>query len=160
VDQQNGTINVFASMETVKNAPHKHEAEPISKQAEYELNDYYGWPHYWPGFGNNLPWGGFVTPLELANAHNDGSGNITNNNQPEHHLRSADEVKGSLFGYQIETPDGRIGQVDDLIIDEVNWKLTHLVVNTKQSLIDNYILISTDQVQSIDWKEKEITVRT
>ena len=71
VDLENGSLNVLASKETIKNAPNCHEDEPVSKQAEMELFNYYGWSNYSIGLGGlGGPWGGFIYPQELVDAQN------------------------------------------------------------------------------------------
>ncbi|WP_407271605.1 PRC-barrel domain-containing protein [Radiobacillus sp. PE A8.2] len=156
VDMNNSTVNVLASKETVKNAPHKSNDEPVSKQVEIDLATYYGWPTYWNGLG---PWRGFDNPYALANAERDG---LLDDNDVEKeydfHLRSSNEIKGDVFGYSIEAEDGKIGHVSDFVVDDANWKITYFVVETKNILVGKFVLIATDWIKDINWDEKKVVV--
>lgn len=159
VDISNDKLNVFASKEEVKNAPHKNEDKPVSKQVEMDLADYYGWPLYWGGLS---PWRGYATPTDLAQAYENGiraNANMdTSIIDADHHLRSINEIKGDFTGYDVTGLDGEIGKVSDLVIDDYNWKISYLVVETSKILTGKFTLISPDRVKDIQWDKKEIFV--
>lgn len=162
VDQEKGTVNLLASKETVKNAPNKMEDQPISKQVEVDLADYYGWPTYWNSYSLLGPWGGYLGPMQLMDAQNQGliQEDVRSNKKEDNHLRSANEVKGEFFGYQVNTIDEKIGHVTDFVLDETNWKITYLVVETSNLLpgSSNSYLLATDWIQDIQWQKQEVTV--
>jgi len=49
------------------------------------------------------------------------------------HLRSTKDITG----YHIQALDGEIGHVTDFIIDEENWSIRYLVVDTKTGGTEN-----------------------
>ncbi len=161
VDMGNETVSVLASKETVKNAPNQHEHEPVSKQVEMDLTNYYGWPPYWSGYGGTLPWGGYGNPLTLLetydpNARHD---DFTLENREDYHLRSAKEIQGDLFGYTVETENGEIGYVSDLVIDESSWKVSYLVIDTKKKLLDsNFRFLPIENIKEISWQDRKIVI--
>lgn len=161
VDHEKGTVNVFASKEIVKNAPNKKEDQPISKQAEIDLAEYYGWPTYWNSYSVLGPWGGYPTPMKLIDAKNTGLiEKEIRSGQTDHHLRSTNEIKGEFFGYQVDSIDKKIGHVTDFVVDETNWKITYLVVETNNLLPGNSksYLLATDWIQDIQWENQRVTV--
>ncbi|WP_275896253.1 PRC-barrel domain-containing protein [Paraliobacillus sediminis] len=157
VDSENKAVNVLTSKETVKSAPHKKENEPISKQYEIDLAGYYEIPIYWSGTG---PWSGFPTPAALGLADKQKmiqSKNATSQ-EDNNYLRSVNEVRGELTGYTVEGIGGKIGYVFDVIIDDSNWKINYLVVETSKFLAANYILVATDWINDVQWQDKNIYV--
>ncbi|WP_162632618.1 PRC-barrel domain-containing protein [Paraliobacillus zengyii] len=157
VDSENATVDVLASKEKVRNAPNKKADEPISKQDEIDLTGYYGWPNYWSQIG---PWGGFSTPaaLAVADKQREIQEKAKADQKESHQLRSVNEIKGELTGYKVEGIGGKIGHVSDVIIDEENWKITYLVIETSKFLAANFILIATDWISDIHWYDKKIYV--
>mgnify|MGYP000555742822 CR=1 FL=1 len=73
----------------------------------------------------------------------------------ETHLRSANEV----VGYAIHATDGRVGHVDDLLIDDGNWSVNGLVVDTREWWPGGQVAIPATEVNSIDWEKREIRLR-
>ncbi|GGM42743.1 hypothetical protein GCM10011351_30870 [Paraliobacillus quinghaiensis] len=163
VDIENGSLNVLASKETIKNAPNRDEDEPVSKQAEMELFNYYGWPNYSFGLGGVVgpgPWGGYTYPQELVDAQNRGvlQDGVSEDDANEPNLRSVNEIDGSFFGYDVEASDGEIGHVTDFVIDDKNWKIYYIVVDTKGLLTSEHILLSTDWISNVEWESKKVSI--
>jgi hypothetical protein len=88
--------------ERVRASPPFEPGEPVSRQYEERLVDHYGWQSYWTGVGHPAPPPG------------------------EAYLRSTD----ALIGCHIHARDGRIGHVDDLLIDPEGWAVRYLVIDT------------------------------
>jgi hypothetical protein len=70
------------------------------------------------------------------------------------HLRSTDEVTG----YSIKATDGKIGDLQDFIMDESTWKIDFLVVDTGNWLPGRKVVISPKWIREIRWETSEITV--
>lgn len=66
------------------------------------------------------------------------------------HLRSSRE----LIGYSVHGPDGRLGHVDDLLLEEGGWGITALALDAAP-----HRTIPRERVQAIDWKTREVRVR-
>ncbi len=123
---------------------------PVSRQMEASVYDYYTWSPYWSsgfytgGYGYMLgsamasPYLG-PRPEQLARDA------ISENS--DMHLRSTEVVTG----YHIHASDGEIGHVDDFLIDDGEWSIRYLVVDTKNWWPGKKIPISTRSAGEIDW---------
>ncbi|MBB6452677.1 hypothetical protein HNQ94_001123 [Salirhabdus euzebyi] len=151
-----GSLNVLASKETIQNAPNQKEDEPISKQAEEELESYYGWPNYWGGLG---PWGGFASPLEFMDVHSNGlKEEPPNEYEANYHLRSAKDIKDDPIGFTVEATDEQVGNIYDFVVSEDSWEIKYIVVETQKVLPTRYVLLATDKVTELNWAEKKVYV--
>ena len=54
--------------------------------------------------------------------------------------------------------DGDIGRVVDLIVDDDDWQLRYLVVDTGHWLPGRKVLIPLEWAQRISWSESEVIV--
>jgi sporulation protein YlmC with PRC-barrel domain len=63
------------------------------------------------------------------------------------HLRSAEE----LFGYRVQATDGRIGRVDDFIVDDETWDVRYLVVETSAWWFGKSVLIAPTWARRMIW---------
>lgn len=135
---------VDLTREQVEKSPLVDTEKPVSRHYEAEYYRYYGWKPYW---GEREPLGGPVLPkitphLEPIKA-------------PEHpHLRASNEV----LGYQIHASDGELGKVCDFILDDRDWKIQYLVVETTKWFLSKKVLVATVWVDSVNWAGSEITV--
>ncbi len=66
------------------------------------------------------------------------------------HLRSIEE----LIGYHIHADDGEIGHVEDFLVEEADWSIHYLVVDTKNWWPGKKVLVSPRSVTEIDWTDK------
>jgi hypothetical protein len=69
-------------------------------------------------------------------------------------LRSVQE----LLGYQIEALDGPLGVAEDFLIDDDEWVVRYMLVNTKTWKPGRQILVPPSWVQAIVWAESRIHV--
>lgn len=142
-------IPVDLTKEQIEAAPALGDTQPVSRQNEIDYLKHYGWPSYWIG---GASWGITTFPNSLYNmvgeeVESDESGK-------DKHLRSADEIKG----YHILTSDGKVGHVKNFLINTKTWRLRYMVIETGNWLVGKKILLSTNWVQDINWKEKTIKV--
>jgi sporulation protein YlmC with PRC-barrel domain len=115
----------------VERSPDIDTRRPVSRQCEAEYLRYYGYPYYWGGAGL---WGMGAFPGSLTT-----EGRIEEELRAQRthptstpddcHLRSSNAV----IGYHIEATDGDIGHVEDLVVDDYTWAITHLIVTTRWS---------------------------
>jgi sporulation protein YlmC with PRC-barrel domain len=65
-----------------------------------------------------------------------------------------------LVGYDIEAPDGAIGHVEDLVVDDESWEIADMVVDTRNWLPGGKrVLVPPTAVASIDAPAKKVRVR-
>ena len=70
------------------------------------------------------------------------------------HLRSIEAVTG----YHIHASDGEIGHVEDFLMDDADWSIHYLVVDTKNWWPGKKVLISPRSAREIDWTEKLVNL--
>jgi uncharacterized protein YrrD len=138
------TILTNLSKKQIQNSPSIDIDEPVSRQFEESYFDYYKWPSYWNG---PYTWG--------ASPYFQGLGawkvSQESNDSWDPHLRSMKAVKG----YHIHARDGNIGHIDDFIIDDENWAIRYIVVNTNNLLAGKKVLISPEWIQRVNWNESK-----
>lgn len=72
-----------------------------------------------------------------------------------HYLRGVKEVTG----YYIAASDGEIGHVADFFIEEANWQIQYLLVDTSNWLPGRKVLISPEWITNIVWDDARVYVR-
>jgi hypothetical protein len=70
------------------------------------------------------------------------------------HLRSIAEV----VGYRIQADDGEIGHLEDLLLEEADWSIHFLVVDTKNWWPGKKVLVSPRSVAEIDWTDHLVNI--
>src|SRR5919201_4611235 len=117
-------IRVNLSRKQVEQSPDVDTEKPVSRQYEEIYAKYYGFPLYW------APAEAAAAPAAARAAETDRKLQAAERKTTESHLRSSDEV----IGYSIQAPDGVIGHVEDLLVDDETWSVAHLVVDTRDWL--------------------------
>jgi hypothetical protein len=149
VNDLEGSIELNLTQEEIKNSPGLDEDQPISRQYELELGNYYGYAPYWTA--ENGIWGLYGSPSELVqHTHDHVEVHIdTNENSP---LRSLKEVTG----YHIHAKDGRIGHAEDFIICDRTWAIRSIEVDTKNFWPGKHVLFSPEWIKEISWVERAV----
>ena len=154
----NRVLAVKLTKQQVKDSPEIDTDRPVSRQMETSVYDYYGWSPYWGsgfymgGYGY-MPGSGMASPYlgarrreqEIANAHADSD---------DVDLRSVEAVTG----YHIHARDGEIGHVEDFIVDDADWSIHYLVVDTKNWWPGKRILVSSRSAGEIDWTDRLVNL--
>ncbi len=159
VQQPNWNEKIFPAnltKEQVKHSPDIDTEKPVNRQQETELYNHYSWPYEVDGgagfYGSGMGMMGMTSPAipfeegVAANEDHSESGNP--------HLRSLDELKG----YTLHALDGKIGELEDIIVDGESWQIKYLVVDTGNWFPGKKVIISPQQIKNIDWAESEVVV--
>jgi hypothetical protein len=158
LDAKEKVFAVKLTMQQVKDSPDIDTDRPVSRQMETSVYDYYGWSPYWgtgfymggyaymPGGMAESPYLGLTRrPAEIADErHRD----------DDVHLRSIEAVTG----YHIHATDGAIGHVEDFLVEDENWSVHYLVVDTRNWWPGKKVLISPRSVQDIDWTDRLVNL--
>jgi uncharacterized protein YrrD len=154
-DWENKIFPVNLTKEQIKNSPDIDTERTVSRQQEIELYSHYGWPYYGPvgvGFYGGMGFSGMAesrTPFEeriLA---------ASDQKEPvDPHLRSTNEVTG----YGIHATNGKIGDVEDFIIDDQSWNVHFLVVDTGHWFPGKKVLISPKWINKVKWEDSSVYV--
>jgi uncharacterized protein YrrD len=121
---------------------------PVSRQEEENLFQYYGWSPYW------MTTGGMVPGLGMAAIPVSGSEGGETETQGNPHLRSLSEVTG----YRIAARDGDIGSVSDLLVNDEDWRIMYMVVDTGGLFPGKKVLMAPAWVQQVSWAQSALTV--
>ena len=73
----------------------------------------------------------------------------------ETHLRSLREV----MGYGIEALDGPLGVAEDFLIDDEDWAIHYVLVDTKSWKPGREVLIPPEWIETVSWAEHRIHVK-
>ncbi len=151
VDYSAERFHVALTMDKIKNSPSIDLDRPVSRQHEREYYGYYGYPYYW---GCGGPWGMGYYPGAMASAGYERAGERPGEPSADVHLRSAKEVAG----YHIEGTDGSIGHVKDFEVDDENWAIRYLVVETSNWWSGKSVLIAPEWTNRISWLDRKVYV--
>jgi hypothetical protein len=156
IDQDNERFSVRLTMHDVRDSPDIDTDRPVSRQMESHVYDYYGWNPYWsPGFlmaGYGYLGGAYtVTPSRDTKEREElFARSLQHDDDP--HLRSA----AAVSGYHIKALDGEIGHVEDFFVDDVDWSIHYLLVDTKNWWPGKKVLISPRSAKDIDWAHNRV----
>lgn len=141
--------------------------QPVSRQHEVMLHDYYAWPHYWgapagrTGMSTAGPLGAAVPMPPVTGATGaidpetpEGVKRATRN-EGDPHLRSMREV----HGYAVNATDGDIGKIDDFFFDETEWRIRYLLIDTGPWIFGKEVLISPEWAENVSWTERDVHVK-
>ncbi len=69
---------------------------------------------------------------------------------PDPHLRSMEAV----LGHRVNAVDEVIGHVDELLVEDADWSIRYLKVDTRDWRRDSRVLIPPRSIRAIDWQER------
>jgi len=156
VDGSDEKVALGLSKQEIRESPGIGDDAPVSRQNEIALADHFRWPRYWEQF----PSGAGMLPLIPHLQRQPGEAVPT---PPEEergvphgdpNLRSASEVNG----YHVAARDGDIGHVDDFLIDDSDWSLRFLVIDTRNWLPGRKVLVAPAWARGIDWSDEKLLV--
>ncbi|NLX06561.1 MAG: PRC-barrel domain containing protein [Phycisphaerae bacterium] len=138
----------------VEDSPDIAEDMPVSRQREYEMTQYYGWPIYWTGAGLGGPGTVAVAPLIVPSQPPDQEHSLTEERKGDPHLRSVNEVTG----YIIQARDDTVGHVEDFILDDEAWAIRYLVIDTRNWWPGKHVLLAPQWVSLVSWSLSAVQV--
>ncbi|SFM97473.1 PRC-barrel domain-containing protein [Pleomorphomonas diazotrophica] len=156
VDAQTERFSVKMTRQQVKDSPDIDTERPVSRQSESDIYGYYGLDPYWggglyaAGYGSGLT-APLLTPSpETQRAHREAVEAQRGDDDPN--LRSINEVEG----YCIQATDGDIGHVEDMLVEEADWSIHYLVIDTRNWWPGKKVLISPHSAETINWPDKTV----
>ncbi len=157
-DYERRELPVSLTRAQVKASPDILEDQPVSQQIERHLYDYYGWDPLWSG-GDYFEggFGVFASPLSTPSLFGrttvpDVAGFETDAPEGDPHLRSI----AATNHYHIHATDGVIGHLENVLIEDADWSIRYLVIDTKNWWLGKHVLISPYAVREINWPDREI----
>ncbi len=137
-----GKLRIGAPLDELKHAPGADADPPVAKQQRMVQAQAFGPPYYW---SHPVLWAA-EAPVALP-AHE--------KREADPHLRSSAEV----IGYDVQASDGVLGSVEDLEIDERDWRIQGVVIDTMKWWPGGEVRVRPAQVERVDWAARKLHVR-
>jgi hypothetical protein len=145
-------VSVRLTKQKIEASPETSEHEPLSKQMEARLYEYYGWDPLWDG--GYLEANAEAPPLspppmtaDLAPA-----GAMGDHDSGDPHLQSA----VSANDCRVNATDGGLGHVENLLVDDASWRIRYLVVTMRKWWPGKHVRLAPATVADVDWGESRI----
>jgi hypothetical protein len=151
-------FNVRLTRQQVKDCPDIETDFPVSRQRETDIYNYYDWSPYWGGgaYMSMVGYGGagMVPTQSLELTRREMAIDHAKHPKGDPTLRSVREV----VGYHIHASDGDIGHVEDILVEDNDWSVCYLVVDTKNWWRGTKVLISPPSIRTIDWADRQVNL--
>jgi hypothetical protein len=162
IDHIGRQFSVRLTKQQVKDCPDVETDRPVSRQSEASIYDYYGWSPYW-GAGSYLGIIGYGGGMVGASVLSRPSPELM---QRERELEDAQREKDDpalrsieeVTGYHVNASDGEIGHVADFLVEDDDWSIHYLVVDTKNWWPGKKVLISPLSVRAIEWDNQQVNL--
>lgn len=146
-DAEASRIPVRLTKDQVKDSPAAETDQPVSRQMEEALFGHYGWDPYWAGMPELAMAPGLVPPAV--------------NEEEAEEIRQT-EVSGDkhlqsvrhLAGYHIHATDDSIGHIEEFLVDDRDWAVRYLVVDTRNWWPGKRVLVSPHWIENIRWNDR------
>jgi hypothetical protein len=150
------TIAVSLTKAQIEDSPDIRSDEPVNRQIELNLYDYYGWSPLWEGggyFGANSIASPLSSPPLIGHVPI-GSADTGAPVERDSHLRSITVATG----YHVHATDGMIGHIENFLIDDTKWDIRYLIIDTRNLWPGRHVLVSPFAVLKVSWLEREISL--
>jgi len=145
------SVAVRLTMQQVGEAPDAASELPVSRQMEQHLSHYYGAEAYWAYGGGTLP---LMASPHMLGMRPPFEGEDIVAEMGDAHLRSM----AAVTGYHIRATDGDIGHVLDFIVDDADWRIRFVAVDTGHWWPGKKVLILPKMIREIDWSGNRIHI--
>lgn len=149
---KNKHFPVELTVKKIENSPDLGHDLPVSRKYEKELYEHYDLTPYWPAniaaysgkeimFNPDYP---YKTPRK-----------VISEDEVETNLRSFNEIRG----YYINAADENFGHIEDLIIDDEEWQILYLIIDTKNFVPwSKQVMLPIEMVDEINYVDKEAKI--
>jgi sporulation protein YlmC with PRC-barrel domain len=147
-------VTVSLTKTQVQNGPNILTDQPVSRQMQNSLFEYYGWDPLWGG--SRFERGVIASPLQPS--HNLDTA-LRGATSFEAHLADQDVDLRSMVavtGYHCHASDGVIGHLQDVLIDDGTWTISYLIIDTANWWPGQRVLLSPHAVKTINWSRSQI----
>ena len=158
INYENEEILVDLNSDELEESPSIKKNKPVSKVMEEKVVKHFDWPIYWtsphPSDGPPIETGRIIRKKILNFNELTDEEKQSKEEEVETNLRSFNEVRG----YHIQAKDKEFGHLEDLFLDEENWVIRYLLIDTRNILPGKDVLIAPEWIQSISWNDEKIFV--
>ncbi|MEX2200774.1 MAG: PRC-barrel domain-containing protein [Dongiaceae bacterium] len=154
IDRKN--LPVSLTRERIKEGPALEFHKPVSRQHEEQVSQHYDWPKYWEIYPAGMAAAPAMPGIDPVRAI---EGRPVSEVRPERrpegeiqgdpNLRSMREVEG----YRISANDDEFGHVEDFLVDDEDWRIRYLVVDTRNWLPGRKVLIAQSWESEVNWAD-------
>lgn len=162
-DWREQKMKVDLDREQVKQSPKVSGVSSITHEQEQRLADHYNWVAYSNTFNvaGGMPITG-NTGGGMLNAGPAAAGlfgrrkrKITRDSDLDtRELHSSQQV----IDFKISTKNGDLGYVEDFIVDERDWSIRFMVIDTRKFMEGKKILVAPESIDWISWRKKHVSV--
>ncbi|MBD3307616.1 PRC-barrel domain containing protein [candidate division KSB3 bacterium] len=149
-EEQQFAVNLTKAQ--VKDSPEIDVERPITLKEQIHLHDYFTWPYYWTTHDFSAAFTPTAPPIPQNRTDRRPTTGELKLQDP--HLKSTNAVRG----YHIQAQDGEIGHVDDFLIEEEQWKLRYVIVDTRNWLPGKHVLIAPEWITNLDVLDEKVHV--
>jgi sporulation protein YlmC with PRC-barrel domain len=156
-DYEREAFSVALTRRQIEDSPSIETDEPVSLQMQNSLYNYYGWAPLWGGsyFGGGAMASPISGPAYFGMASERASERFNrSDDQGDPHLRSGE----SIVSYHMEASDGAIGHLENLMVNDENWTIHYLIVDTRNWWPGKHVLISPFAVTNINFSDRQIAL--
>ncbi|MCC7496137.1 MAG: PRC-barrel domain-containing protein [Bryobacterales bacterium] len=151
IDARERCLPVTLSRAQVRESPEIGTAVTVLRQQEEALAQYYGWPPYWM----DGPAASRMTAAAASGGPAQASpGEPVAAVEPSSHLR----MIGELLRYRVHSGGDEIGHVLDFIIDDQDWHIRYMALDTGKWLPRRKVLVARDWIRNVSWADQVVTV--
>lgn len=140
------------TVKKIEESPDMETDLPFSREYEKKLMEHYDLEPYWPvnvaAYSARKSMLDPDSPIKTPQ-------NSLSEDKIETHLRSFNEIQG----YAVHAIDLRFGHIDDLIIDDVDWQILFVIIETKNLLPwGKKVMLPIEIINKISFLEREASV--
>ncbi|ADQ13953.1 PRC-barrel domain-containing protein [Halanaerobium hydrogeniformans] len=159
VDYNKKEIKTAMTAEELENGPSLEKNKPISKIMEEKVVKYYDWPLYWasstPGGVPTIPAGTKMREKLFDFETLTDEEKQEKEEELDSNLRSLNEISG----YEIQAVDKSFAKVKDLFVDEEDWLIRYLLIDTRKILPAKKVIIAPEWIRHISWDRKQVFIK-
>ena len=146
---QEQKFTVALNKDEIGKCPDIDDHLPVSRKIEEQLFGYYGVDLYW-----TMPYPGHMRMYHPPRAVIPPAASDPEE-EVDTELRSFNEVEH----YHVNALDGKLGHIEDLIIDDQEWQILYVIVDTSNWLPwSKKVLISIDFLSQIRYTDREVSI--
>ena len=150
-DWQERTFHLNLHKTDLENSPTLDVASPVSREYEKKLAEHFNVEPYWPYMYMSPPTSSIYYPPRPLHV----PAKEIHEEDLDTSLRSFEEVRH----YRIRGTDEHIGQVEDIIVDDQDWQIIYLIVDTSRWLPwSKKVVLSIDWLKKISYVNKEVAI--
>ena len=157
-DWNEQVLPVRLTKQQVKESPAVDLAQPVTRAYETSLFGHYGWAPYWGGAATYA--GGMgIEPSYVDTGNRAAYGNVPD--EVAQALQNQDSYVQSLremTNYSIEATDGTLGHVADFFVDDEDWQIRYLLIDTGNWWPGKKVLVAPTWVNTVSWDDARIYV--